>query len=336
MGLFSEIKNFAINTYDRFESASKQIEASESVAAQANFETTWNFGGSVAGNYGKAIACGLYPTPCAFKIPELAAYNIPKLAFEGTSSLASKAANWLLNPSGPVDPKSLAGILQKFYLSACSEASKFSLEATSQVTKKTIEEITQGYADADLGLNASTFKAVDLVGPALFLSLCTNKAARNLFDTLNHIKLFALGNWEVREAYNIPSNNSTTDITISRVKYYKTTTLARDIAMETLFTCAWGAGAYFTYNGIHNAVLDAASQNLDQAKIVTNAILITGLVAPTVFGWVKDALFTPSILPEEDVLENEDYVDLERGLSPGDFANSVDILKKFRTPSTSE
>jgi hypothetical protein len=341
MGLFSEIKNFASSAYNKFEFASGEIEAFELKEAQAGFETTWNFGGTVAGNYGKAIACGLYPTPCAAKIgaaiPELAAYHIPKLAFEGTSHIGSKAANWLFNPSAPLDPKSLAGIMQKFYLSACDEAAKFSLEATSQVTKKTIEEITNEYLEATAGsTTASTFKAVDLVGPALFLSLCTNKATRNLFDTMGHLKLLATGNWQVREAYTVPSNNSMSDIVISRVKHYKTTTLARDIAMEALFTCTWGAAAYFTYNGIHSAVLAAAAEN-EQAKIVTNAILITGWVAPTVFGWVKEALFTPSIIPAEDLVEeNEEYVDLEKSLSQGDFANNMDIIKKFRTQSTSE
>lgn len=194
--------------------------------------------------------------------------------------------------------------LQKIYQEAALQANKLSLQSTSWVTGKTLEEleklenspekIAEKIAAEKIGFSSTSFKAIDLIGPGLFLSLCANKALSNLSSALHHTKLLLTNQRMVSTAFQSPSLNSNTIAIVEKTRRYTAARLFRDAAMESIFTALWSTGAYFTYYGIHDAVLEASGNNSMQAKFIANTILTAGIVGPIIYGWIEEALYMPS------------------------------------------
>lgn len=239
------------------------------------------------------------------EIPISAAYHIPKMAFESTTSVTfwgaekiyhagSKFAEWFgVVPSKEISLEGMpleSSKLEILFKKIAAEANKLSDEATSWVTKKSVKQLTDEFA-----ADESCFKAIDLLGPALFLGFCSNKALVNLSSAAHHAKLLLLNKRIVSTAYQSPSLTSNTVAIVEKTQRYTTGRLLKDTVIESVFTALWSTGAYFTYEGIYKAVLEASNNNSIQASFVANTLLTAGIAVPILYGWIEEALY---MLPE--------------------------------------
>lgn len=285
------------------------------------------------------------------KIPDLITYEIPKMAFESTASAASwgtrkicnlgeSIADWVVPPkeTTPFVPGfEDSSKMQGFYDRLARETNKLSIEATSWATGKSVTRVKM-----EETINPWAFKAKDLIGPAFFLGFCTNQALTNLSSATHHFRLLVTNTKFVSIAYQTPALNSNTMAIVEKTRRYTIPKLFKDTAMESILTALWSTGAYFSYRGIYNAVLDA-SGSAPQAAYIANTILAAGLAAPLLYSMLEEAVFSspdaqhkPSkIAPHLEYTDADErrFVDIEsEKLTP---QQKLEYLEKLRpTPAS--
>jgi hypothetical protein len=112
--------------------------------------------------------------------------------------------------------------------------------------------------------------------------------------------------------------------------------------MESAFTSLWGAVAYFTYNGIYDAILEASGGNAVHALSIARTVLATSLFGPTLYDWAVETIY-PSVdssRKKSDIAPHLVYTNLENSDLDA-FSNDVSNLThdqkmaqlaKFRVP----
>lgn len=308
-GLWSTI----VNSY---ETAQIEIGAAQAVSRKKTFDTLYSFASKLGPlkTLGKGAVCLLFPEECSpttiaknilTGIPTYVAYEVPKMAFESVTSatfwgartiynIGSGFASWFI----PAVENAAPSKLEKVYDALAKHAEKVSLDSTSWATGRSVTDLA-----SDMSYGGSNFKAVDLIGPALFLSFCANKALVNLFDALHHGRLLVMNRRMVSTAFEAPAINlsapgapslkSNTAI-VEKTRRYTAARLFKDAAMESIFTLAYTAGACCSYQGIYNAILAASGDNAQQASYVANTILTAGIMGPILYGWIEEALYMQS------------------------------------------
>lgn len=265
--------------------------------------------------------CAAGPTQCFFNIANFMTYAIPKTTLESTASFAfwgskklyNLATSFISNPDDALKASEKPGLLAKIYEAGAEKAVNLSLQSTSWMTGKSIEVLNAETLEFNklndlasahpelLEVPVAPFKAIDLIGPGLLLGVCTHKAKANLSEALFHAKMLVTGQRLASTMYKSPIENcemvGSCEIGVSKTKRYTTPGLIKDVFMETVFTGLWSAGAYLTYDSIYNAV-NEASGNSEKAALVAQAVLIAGVVGPTVLGWLKAAV-TPYSSPSQ-------------------------------------
>lgn len=269
-------------------------------------------GGPLTENVTKAAICSYHPLDCAMETLKYGAYELPKAALESTASLAfwgTKQVSGMvfkylpnLASAEATSQQTNQSALAKIYELAAQQTEKLSLHSTSWITGKSVQQLTaelaqQNSIDPNLSLSEGpAFKAIDLIGPSLLLYFFTQKALNNLSDAAYHAKLLVTGKRRLFTSYTTSAADHRTEdnceIKVSKTRFYTTPRLAWYVAMETTFSGIWGFGAYISYHAIHDAV-EVASNSSEQASLVANTLLITSVVAPTVFNWLKEALNPP-------------------------------------------
>lgn len=326
-GLWSTIVN-------NYQTAQIEIGAAEALSRKKSFDTLYSFANKLGPlkTIGKGAVCLLFPEECSPTtiaknilggIPTYVAYEVPKMAFESTTTAAFWGARTIYNiGSGfaswfiPAAENATPSNLEKVYNALVQHAEKVSLDATSWATGRSVTDLA-----SDFSYGVSNFKAVDLIGPALFLSLCANKALANLFDTLHYAKLLVLNKRMVSTAFEAPALSlsapgaptlkSNTAI-IEKTRRYTATRLFKDTIIGSAITAGWTTGAYFSFQGIYNAILAASGDNAQQASYVANTVLTAGIMGPILYGWVEEALFAPSSASEHKnarIAPHLDYTD---------------------------
>jgi hypothetical protein len=290
----------------------------------------------------KAADCILHPE----KLPQLITYDLPKAAFETASAGTLWGARKVSEKIGLVTPEEDKLLYQKVsewisptpqraaYNKLIENTDKLSNEATGIVTGKTIKQVA-----ANSWYTDSPFKAVDLIGPALLLGICTNKALSHLSSALHHAKLLIINKKFVSTAYQIPALNSSTMAIVEKTRRYTIPGLAKDTAMEAIFAALWSAGVVCTYQGIYNAVLEASSYNAAQASFIANALLAAGVVAPYFYKWIEEAIYMPEdtqhksskIAPQFDYTDpkEKDFVEINKAHTLT-LEQKLALLEKYR------
>jgi hypothetical protein len=305
-GLWSTI----VNSY---QTAQIEIGAAQALSRKKTFDTLYSFADKLGPlkTIGRGAVCILFPEECSpttiaknilSGIPIYVAYEVPKMAFESVTSatfwgartiynIGSGFAEWFI----PAVENAAPSKLEKVYDALVQHAEKVSLDSTSWATGRSVTDLA-----SDIAYGGSNFKAVDLIGPALFLSLCANKALVNLFEALHHGRLLVMNRRMVSTAFESPAINlsapgAPSNIAIvEKTRRYTAARLFKDAAMESIFTAAWTTGAFFSYHGIFNAILTASGDNAQQASYVANTVLTAGIMGPILYGWVEEALYMPS------------------------------------------
>lgn len=269
-----------------------------------------------------------------YDVPKFLAYHGPKTAFETTCFIAKwtgKAAYYIGSSAvNAVKPDfinlSTPQFVEDLYNAAANQAANLSDAATSWVTDLPIPEpiLAQTIPLEDIGTSNTTpmdgnftsafdsftngtrtveqtasatnsaFQATDLTGPIIAFSICSNRCYKNLLEALHHTRLLVTGQRKVATSYTIPTENSRIPTTISKTKTYTTPRLLKDIMMELSFATLWGAGAYYTYNGMYDNILDASGGNAEHALYVVRKIATMSGVAPVAYEWIKEALYAPA------------------------------------------
>jgi hypothetical protein len=150
------------------------------------------------------------------------------------------------------------------------------------------------------------FSALQLIGPAVLLSYCSRKASTNLSHALHHFKLLVTGTRNEAVSYTVPTYESNMQgpsvVSFTKTSQYTTFGLLKDVIMESGIATLWAGGAYLTYESILDALKAAGSEDA-HAEWMAKALLTTVVVAPTLFGWVKDAFNSSS--SQKMTLENK-------------------------------
>lgn len=246
---------------------------------------------------GKLGKEGFYYFAYPEEIPALITYEFPKLAFETTLSLSNRCVTAFTDWIAPVQAGSGPSKIRILQEALAKEAGKLSLEATSWATGKDIKEITKGLQQAK-EIDASAFKAVDLIGPAFFMGFCLNKGLSHLANAahkftltqdmlINQSKLLETG-------FKVPSFTSNSKAVFGKTKQYELSGLAKDTIMESMITLLYSAGVGFSYGSIYNVVLKASNNNAAQASYVAGMILAAGFVVPILCSVAVDLYKGPS------------------------------------------
>lgn len=288
--------------------------------------------------FAKSAICSLFPDKCAWEFANYISYELPKTALETSASLAFWGGKKILNiahstfraikPPAPGLGLETDNQVVQTFSTICSLAEKqiekLSFTATSYVLNKPVDDLIKKINN-NIRLSQAMgdpppipFKAIDLLGPSLLLSLCVNKAIENFHDATTSAFNLITGKRLIAHQYKTQAANCTMiggcPISISKTKSYTWNQLLTDSVMQTAFTALWSTGAYCAYNSIYNAV-ETAAESSEQAAFIANAILTGAILAPTVFSWMKDAINEkpssnkngPSIAPHLEYINSADF-----------------------------
>lgn len=129
------------------------------------------------------------------------------------------------------------------------------------------------------------FSAAHLILPALFAKYCFNKSLENGNNALYHLNLlFSLNRNEViTTLYKNPTTNmkGSADVGQTISSNYTVGGLSMDILFESLFTLAWGACSYLTFESIYDVLKAAEVAHPERFIIAT-------FVAPKFFKMIND------------------------------------------------
>lgn len=257
----------------------------------------------------KGIVCVSNPKQCAIDIAKsyarYIAYEGPKFAAESAGTAVRWSAKNLLIISdklvkdvchfvGSQGPDLHAYVATRYHITA-RIADALAQKGTLWAAPKALEIAEENLLNAKITntLPPEPFSIVDLIGPSLFMGLCANKAMENAKSTAFSAYLLLSGTRLVTTTYQAtPTNwNMSADgkVNFIMTKQYTTRQLLRDILVEGLFTALWAGSGYFTYGGIQEALVNGGSDEA-RAEMITNALLTTATVAPTLIAAVRASL----------------------------------------------
>lgn len=153
---------------------------------------------------------------------------------------------------------------------------------SSRLTDQLIGKSTEGKNQEDIDNSQDSFKAIDLIGPALFLTFCANQTAKHLNKAFTHAATLFSGTRTHAKLYQVKAGENV--ILVTNTKQYTTPKLMRDTAMHMAFSGIAGVAAYCAYNGIYNT-LEKASGNSAHATNCVRTIFLVCTMAPKIFNW---------------------------------------------------
>lgn len=246
----------------------------------------------------KLIWCYHNNIQCALDAASYLAYDVPKSTAKGIGYGAFCISRWLLEegaqrigPQGDV----VKDLVSKRYHYAADKINALVQNATILAAPNATKIL-----DENLLLAASThttppepFSVVDLIGPTLFMGYCASKAVKYAKKVAHSTYLILSGVRDVTTTYTATPRNwkmsADGKVDLNWIENYETEQIIIDFFVEGFFTAVWGGGAYFSYQGIKEALINAGSDSA-RAVMITNSLFTAMTVAPTLYAIVKRAL----------------------------------------------